>query len=160
MIWQCGAIMNMCMQGWSVRWSSRSSASATWSNPWSGWRLSMLPMGLDYCHTIHCTATCWWCCSHCHLQWTSVVPESHAVSLLISEVSVHASRKILITWSCVLCVCDLFDPGTMAQFVDLPDCCHCAYDVVDDIHVHPVLRLRVTIKKNRICGNIQLTDST
>uniref|UniRef100_A0A0E0INF8 Uncharacterized protein n=1 Tax=Oryza nivara TaxID=4536 RepID=A0A0E0INF8_ORYNI len=50
--------------------------------------------------------------------------------------------------------------GTMAQFVDLPDCCHCAYDVVDDIHVHPVLRLRVTIKKNRICGNIQLTDST
>uniref|UniRef100_A0A0E0B6B6 Uncharacterized protein n=1 Tax=Oryza glumipatula TaxID=40148 RepID=A0A0E0B6B6_9ORYZ len=48
--------------------------------------------------------------------------------------------------------------GTMAQFVDLPVCCHCAYDVVDDIHVHPVLRLRVTIKKNRICGNIQLTD--
>jgi hypothetical protein len=40
--------------------------------------------------------------------------------ILISEVSsVHASRKILITWSCVLCVCDLFDPGTMAQLFDV-----------------------------------------
>uniref|UniRef100_A0A0E0M3W9 Uncharacterized protein n=1 Tax=Oryza punctata TaxID=4537 RepID=A0A0E0M3W9_ORYPU len=28
--------------------------------------------------------------------------------------------------------------------VDLPHCCHCTHDVVDDIHARPVLRLRAT----------------